>query len=103
MSDQFINPIGWQGKEQASSLSRQERESKPVEKRSEPTETSTPPAETVGVNSSLHMTRVQFQVNEDTQDVVIYIRDKESDKVLRTIPAEAIKDLPPGQLMDILS
>jgi len=40
-------------------------------------------------------------VDADSKDLTILIRDKTSDKVLRTIPADAIKDLPPGQLLNL--
>lgn len=44
-------------------------------------------------------TKLQFRVDDKTNDVTIMIMDKETDKVIRTIPPEAIKDIPTGQLM----
>ncbi|MHC1782821.1 MAG: flagellar protein FlaG [Anaerolineaceae bacterium] len=98
-----ISSINWKAQERAGVVSSQEKEIKTDEKRKQAIEASKQPAETVDYSSAIPMTSVQFQVNEATKDVVIFIRDKESDQVLRTIPADAIKDLPPGQLLNISS
>jgi uncharacterized FlaG/YvyC family protein len=45
-------------------------------------------------------TRLQFRVDDKTNDVTIMIMDKDTNKVIRTIPPEAIKDIPTGQLME---
>jgi uncharacterized FlaG/YvyC family protein len=50
--------------------------------------------------ASAGATRLQFRVDEKTNDVTIMIMDKATDKVIRTIPPEAIKDIPIGQLME---
>ncbi|NLF49711.1 MAG: flagellar protein FlaG, partial [Leptolinea sp.] len=54
-----------------------------------------------GANVPGNNTRLQFRVDEKTNDVTILIKDKDTDKVIRTIPPEAIKDIPAGQLMSI--
>ena len=49
---------------------------------------STPPPET----------RMAFNVDPNSHEVFIMVQDKATNKVLRTIPAEAIKNLPPCDL-----
>ncbi len=44
-------------------------------------------------------TQMQFQVDYTTSDVVIVIRDKQTDEIVRTIPADAMKNMSPGQLI----
>lgn len=53
-----------------------------------------------GKNVAGSNTSLQFRVDEKTNQVTILIKDKESDKIIRTIPPEAIKDIPTGQLME---
>lgn len=101
MSESTISSSGWQAQENAAHIASQERESKSVETRKQPAETPRQQAEPVNYNEAISLTRVQFKVDSDTSDVIIFIRDKETDKVMRTIPADAIKDLPPGQLLNM--
>ena len=44
-------------------------------------------------------TTLRFQINDDTNEITVLIVDRASDKVLHTIPADAIKNLPAGKLM----
>jgi uncharacterized FlaG/YvyC family protein len=44
-------------------------------------------------------TSLRFMVNEKTKEVSILIVDRQSNKVLFTIPPDAVKDLPPGELL----
>ncbi|MBI9044054.1 MAG: flagellar protein FlaG [Anaerolineaceae bacterium] len=43
-------------------------------------------------------TYLKFQVNSETNDVTVMIVDKNTDKVISTIPSEAIKKIPSGDL-----
>lgn len=44
-------------------------------------------------------TALRFEVNSDTQDVIVRVIDRQTNKVISTIPVEAIKDIPVGELM----
>jgi uncharacterized FlaG/YvyC family protein len=44
-------------------------------------------------------TSLRFQVDDKTNEVTILLVDRASGKVVQTIPSEAIKDLPAGELM----
>ncbi|NLF51671.1 MAG: flagellar protein FlaG [Leptolinea sp.] len=92
MSDPTISSLGRAAVELTGSLNSPKQEKKPV----------APPSQPVKTNqaaSAYAQTRLQFQVDAKTNDVIILIRDKQSDKIVRTIPAEAIKDIPPGQIL----
>jgi len=92
MSDPTISSLGRAAVELTGSLNSPKQEKKPAPAASQPAKTS--PAA-----SAYAQTRLQFQVDSKTNDIIILIRDKNSDKVVRTIPAEAIKDIPPGQIL----
>ncbi|MBI9047911.1 MAG: flagellar protein FlaG [Anaerolineaceae bacterium] len=44
-------------------------------------------------------TTLKFQIDDETNDITVLIVDRATDKILHTIPAEAIKNIPAGQLM----
>lgn len=44
-------------------------------------------------------TALRFQVNPETNDLLVMVVDRETNKVINTIPPEAIKDIPVGDLM----
>ena len=44
-------------------------------------------------------TSLKFQIDDETNEITVLIVDKETNKVVHTIPAEAIKNLPAGNLM----
>jgi uncharacterized FlaG/YvyC family protein len=92
MSDPVISSLGRAAVELTGSLNTPKQEKKSAV-------TSAQPAKANQAASAYAQTRLQFQVDSKTNDVIILIRDKDSDKVVRTIPAEAIKDLPPGQIL----
>ena len=96
MSEPVISSLGRSAVELTGSLTSPKRENKPVEAPKQPARTN--PA--AGAYSA---TRLQFQVDAKTNDVIILIRDKDTDKIVRTIPGDAIKDLPPGQLLQKFS
>jgi uncharacterized FlaG/YvyC family protein len=59
--------------------------------------------ETKRANSNVNMsvlsnTSLRFMVDDKTQDVTVLIVDRKTDKVLMTIPAEAIEKIPAGEL-----
>lgn len=94
MTNSISNPVGRAGMELIGSIQRTEQKPKSAVKQQE--------AKTAyASNVAGSNTRLQFRVDEKTNDVTILIKDKESDKVIRTIPPEAIKDIPAGQLMSI--
>ncbi|NPV87549.1 MAG: hypothetical protein HPY45_16250 [Anaerolineae bacterium] len=45
-------------------------------------------------------TSLKFRVDAEKHEVTILIVDRATDKVIATIPPEAIKDLPPGELLN---
>lgn len=101
MSESTISSSGWQAQDNTSYIGSQERESRIVEPRKQPADRSRQQAENGNFSKTNSLTKVQFTVDSETSDVIIFIRDQESNKVLRTIPADAIKDLPPGQLVNV--
>jgi uncharacterized FlaG/YvyC family protein len=92
MSNPTISSLGRAAVELTGSLNSPRQEKRPV---SAPTQ----PVKNNQAVSAYAQTRLQFQVDSKTNDVIILIRDKESDKIVRTIPAEAIRDIPPGQIL----
>jgi uncharacterized FlaG/YvyC family protein len=42
---------------------------------------------------------LKFQVDDKTKQVTVMIVDKESGKVVKTIPSEALRDIPAGKLL----
>jgi uncharacterized FlaG/YvyC family protein len=92
MSESAISSLGRAAVELTGSLNSPKQEKKPASVNSQPARVSQ-------ATSAYAQTRLQFQVDSKTNDVIILIKDKESDKIVRTIPAEAIKDLPPGQIL----
>jgi len=94
MSSSMINPVGRVGLELIGSLNRPEQKQRPAVKQQE----AKAAYSSVAANSGA--TQLQFRVDEKTNDVTIMIMDKATDKVIRTIPPEAIKDIPVGQLME---
>jgi uncharacterized FlaG/YvyC family protein len=92
MSDSAISSLGRAAVELTGSLNSPKQEKKPAA-------ASIQPVKANQAASAYAQTRLQFQVDAKTNDVIILIKDKASDKTVRTIPAEAIKDLPPGQIL----
>jgi uncharacterized FlaG/YvyC family protein len=95
MSNMMINPVSHSGLEHIDSLKRTEQKQRPAIKQQ-----AAKSAKAYGSSNNNDGTRLQFRVDEKTNDVTIMIMDKETDKVIRTIPPEAIKDIPTGQLME---
>jgi uncharacterized FlaG/YvyC family protein len=96
MPDPTISSVGRTAVELTGSLTSPKRENKPVEAPKQP-------AKVNQAAAAYGETRLQFQVDAKTNDVIILIRDKDTDKVVRTIPGDAINDLPPGQIMQRFS
>lgn len=92
MSDSAISSLGRAAVELTGSLNPPKQEKKPAVVSNQPVKSSQ-------ATSAYAQTRLQFQVDAKSNDVIILIRDKESDKIVRTIPSEAIKDIPPGQIL----
>jgi len=92
MSDPTISSLGRAAVELTGSLTSAKQEKKPAASTSQP-------VKTAQASSAYAQTRLQFQVDSKTNDIIILIKDKESDKIVRTIPSEAIKDIPPGQIL----
>jgi len=44
-------------------------------------------------------TALKFEVNSETKELIVLVVDRETQKVVNTIPPEAIKDIPVGDLM----
>jgi uncharacterized FlaG/YvyC family protein len=93
VTNTISNPVGRAGIELIGSMNRTEQKPRPAIKQQE--------AKTAYTSASnSNNTRLQFRIDDKTNDVTIMIMDKDTDKVIRTIPPEAIKDIPTGQLME---
>lgn len=92
MSDPTISSLGRAAVELTGSLTSPKQEKKPAVSQSQPVKSNQ-------AANAYSATRLQFQVDAKTNDVIILIKDKDTDKVVRTIPGDAIKDLPPGQIL----
>jgi uncharacterized FlaG/YvyC family protein len=46
---------------------------------------------------------LRFQVKEDTHDVTVYVVDRTSKRVVRTIPPEELNNLNSGDLLELLA
>ena len=69
--------------------SKQDSESRMVEQMSEAI-----------TNRALPMnTSLRFQIDDETSEVTVLIVDRATEEVLHTIPADAIKNIPAGKLM----
>jgi uncharacterized FlaG/YvyC family protein len=93
MSNTISNPVGRAGMELIGSIKKNEVKDRPAIKQQQATSA-------YAKNDAGNNTRLQFRVDEKTNEVTILIKDKDTDKVIRTIPPEAIKDIPTGQLME---
>jgi len=51
-----------------------------------------------GKSSNRRQTNLRFRVNPETHEVMVMVVDRSTDKVIATIPPEAIKDIPAGEL-----
>jgi uncharacterized FlaG/YvyC family protein len=96
MSDPAITSLGRAAIELTGSLNSPKQEKKPATASSQP-------VKATRAASAYSATKMQFQVDSKTNDVIILIRDKDTDKIIRTIPGEAIKDIPPGQILQKFS
>jgi uncharacterized FlaG/YvyC family protein len=93
VSNATVNPVGRVGIELIGSLNRPEQKQRPAV-------TQQVAKAAYSSSAKSNETKLQFRVDEKTNDVTIMIMDKATDKVIRTIPPEAIKDIPIGQLME---
>jgi uncharacterized FlaG/YvyC family protein len=93
VSNSTVNPVGRAGIELIGSLNRPDQKQRTAIKQQEAKSAYSSAAANNG-------TKLQFRVDEKSNDVTIMIMDKATDKVIRTIPPEAIKDIPVGQLME---
>ena len=75
---------------QAQSSSVEKQQPQAAQKPPEPVKSESEPA----VHNSL-----KFVVDNDTHEVTVLIVDKMTQKVIQTIPPEAMKDIPIGQLL----
>ena len=65
-------------------------------------------AKSAAANESVNMTPLgdvylRFEVNEDSRDVTIYVVDRASKNVVRTIPPEQANKLKAGDLLELLA
>ncbi|MEI8131618.1 MAG: flagellar protein FlaG [Leptolinea sp.] len=94
MSENFVYSVGkWNGEPPLGSASFPEGHHAVVK----------PAAETASATAQGRSfpgnTRLIFQVNEKDKSVVVMIVDEVSSKVIRTIPGDAIVDIPSGGLL----
>jgi uncharacterized FlaG/YvyC family protein len=92
MSEHFIYSIGkWNGEPPLGSASfpdnRQQHQESSSSQKAQPAKSSFP-----------GNTRLIFEVNASDHSVVVMIVDEASSKVIRTVPGDAINDIPSGGL-----
>ena len=68
----------------------------PVEEPAEQERSSTKPAISVSSNVSVH-----FRVNDETNELTMFIVDRANKQVLRTIPASEFYKMPAGELLKL--
>ncbi|HPH96757.1 MAG TPA: flagellar protein FlaG [Anaerolineaceae bacterium] len=112
MSDKITNQIGRVDPQsvqvnrmaEQAAAARSERRSK-VNAPAPENQADTPQSSTEGQHntSSLAMalgnTTLRFQVDSKNNDITILVVDRATDKVIHTIPPEAVKKLPAGELL----
>jgi hypothetical protein len=92
MSEHYVYSIGkWNGEPPQGSASFPENHKAPVE----PVADSKPK---VTMSSFPGNTRLIFEVNDTDHSIVVMIVDEVSSKVIRTVPGDAINDIPSGGL-----
>ncbi len=47
--------------------------------------------------------QLKFQVNEETKQVTVYVVDRESKRVIRSIPPDELNNLQAGDLVELLA
>jgi len=93
MSEFFVYSIGTSSGEPnvgySHSAERSESQPKPAPEVKSPVPTYTFPGNT----------RLIYKVNEDDHEVVVFIVDEQSSEVIRTVPGDAMEDIPSGGLL----
>jgi len=74
--------------------------SRPTETKATKAETSSPETK---VANPLGNFSLEFQVDDTTNDVTVYILDRNSHEVVRTIPPEELNNLNPGDLLSLFA
>lgn len=93
MSEHFIYSIGkWNGEPPLGSASFPERH----QPRPEPIANSN---SHISMSSFPGNTHLIFEVNKSDNSIVVMIVDEASSKVIRTVPGDAINDIPSGGLL----
>jgi uncharacterized FlaG/YvyC family protein len=62
----------------------------------------TSPAVQYAANSMVN-TRLHFQVDPSSHEVTVYVLDRDTEEVIRTIPPEEVNELTRGSLVEILT
>lgn len=78
------------------------KETPPAKPVDTPKQDEAPKQEVIKASSraSSRQTNLEFRVDPDKNEVMVIVVDKVTKKVVATIPPEAIKDIPPGELME---
>lgn len=93
MSEHFIYSIGkWNGEPPLGSASF------PDGRRAQ-LETAANSSPNISMSSFPGNTRLIFEVNDTDHSIVVMIVDEASSKVIRTVPGDAIQDIPSGGLL----
>jgi uncharacterized protein YjiK len=93
MSEHFVYSIGkWNGEPPLGLASFPEHHQNHTESVSNSNQT-------VSGNSFPGSTRLIFEVNENDHSIVVMIVDEASSKVIRTVPGDAMDDIPAGGLL----
>ena len=101
MSDNMINPISNVSLAAVSGMILKEQVKAPVEESSNqdrsPTQTENE-SEPVMTSSNIS---VHFRVNDETNELTVFVVDRNSKRVLRTIPVSEFYKMPAGELLKI--
>ena len=100
MSDNMINPISSVSLAAVSGMLPKPQVKAPVEDASVQAKAPTK-VEGEVLHSSSSNVSVNFRVNDETNELTVFVVDRDSKRVLRTIPVSEFYKMPAGELMKI--
>ena len=100
MSDNMINPISSVSIAAVSGMLPKPQGKAPVEEPAVQAKASTK-VEGEVLHSSSSNVSVNFRVNDETNELTVFVVDRDSKRVLRTIPVSEFYKMPAGELMKI--
>ncbi len=101
MSDNSINPISSVSLAAVSGMLPKAQVKAPEAPKAEAPEKKKAPTPSEGGAESSSNVSVHFRVNDDTNELTVFIVDRDSKRVLRTIPVSEFYKMPAGELLKI--